>query len=193
MERTKSIHEHEDIMKKLGIDTKNLGAVMMPIFDVQLFGDNRGNLLDPEDLYTSPDPAKFWIKGDVTHKAHVTLLYGLLTPAYEQKGSVDKVLRGWEYPDRLEVSEVTVFPSPYEDEKYGCVVAKLDSEEIREAHSRLSYLPHVDTHPRYDPHVTLAYVNEDVAEEWAEVLSWGVQSLIPKGPDYGLDYGENRD
>ena len=188
----KSIHQFADLLARDDIYVNNLGCVMLPVEDIMLIDGTRKNFLDPEDLYTSPDPEKFWIKGDVTHKAHVTLLYGLLAPAYEIKEFVDAVLEDWERPWHFDSPEVVAFDSPTPDtEPYKCIVAKVMSPELIEAHQRLSFLPHVNTHPEYQPHITLAYVKEDKAEHWVDVLNFGkLEFLVKDGP---LDYGENRD
>jgi len=157
----------------LGIDTRDLGCVMLPVSGLDLF--ELLPQLTPEDLYTSPDPAKFWVKGDVVRDGgHVTLLYGLLEKPWRMLEVVQKALDGWEFPDVVRGYDVDVFPSPYPDEPYDCVVAKVDvSHELLDAHARLSYLPHVNTYPEYTPHVTLAYVQAGQGQRWADILAVG--------------------
>lgn len=154
----------------LGVDTTSLGAVMLPILPIDLYAGGLENVLDPEDLYKSKDPKKFWIKGDVSNKPHVTLKYGLLTPAYEQKAKIVELFQFWTRPSFLNVVGLELFDSPYVDEKYKCLVARVDDDALTEAFNRLSYLPHIDTHPGFKPHVTLAYIKEEHAGYWLDNL-----------------------
>lgn len=190
MIKTKSIHDYENIIKDLDLNINNLGSVMLPVNAVDLFEGSNGNFLNSMDLYKSSTPLKFWINGDVTNRAHATLLYGLLTPAYKQQENIDELLASWERPKFLTVDDISVFPSTDPQEPYGCVVAHVSDDSLYEAHKRLSYLPHVNTFPDYRPHVALAYVKEEVAEHWAEVLSWSIVRLEVLGED--LDYGSNK-
>lgn len=187
---TKSIHEFKPVMEALDINPNDLGCVMLPVEPFDLFGEGRGALLSTEDLYVSDDPAKFWINGDVSEKAHITLLYGLLTPAYEQKELVNAVLEGWDRPEWLAPENITFFPSRDTNEPdYAAIVVEVENPALDEAHSRLSYLPHVNTFPYYRAHLTLAYVKLSAAQEWMDVLN-GAQFHIYVTD--GLDYGEDK-
>ena len=78
---------------------------------------------------------------------------------------------GGSEPGRIVGAELTVFPSPWEDEPYSCIVSELTlTPELRDAHARLSLLPHINTHPTYRPHVTLAYVHRDHTEDALRAL-----------------------
>jgi hypothetical protein len=188
---TRSIHEYDDLMDRLGLDVNKLGCVMLPMEPIDLFGDGRADILDIEDLYASNDPAKFWVAGDVSDKAHITLLYGLITPAYEQTENVDEVLASWDRPSYLAVDSVTFFPSPFKDEDgYAAIVAKVEDPHLDEAHARLSYLPHVNTFPSYEPHMTLAYVKLESAQRWCDILN--LATLVLEVKQEGLDYGKQR-
>jgi len=169
---TRSIHEFDDLMKDLLINVNTLGCVMLPTEPFDLFGEGRDRLLDTEDLYVSSNPAKFWVNGDVSDDAHVTLHAGLMQPAYLQKDYVDTVLEAWDRPEYLAPTGITFFPSPDKLESdYAAIVVEFDDPSLIEAHQRLSYLPHVNTFPDYNPHMTLAYVRLDAAQRWMDILS----------------------
>lgn len=192
MTTTKSIHEFSDLMKELTIDVNQLGAVMLPTEPFDIFGDGRDELLDASDLYASNDPAKFWIQGDVSEKAHITLLYGLLMHPYVEpmKTAVDTVLADWERPEYLIPERVTIFPSRDKEEPdYAAIVVEIEDEHLMEAHRRLSYLPHVNTFPEYRAHMTLCYVKLDKAQWWMDILNLAVMNIVVKD---GLDYGEDK-
>lgn len=157
------------INDEFGLNLSSLGVVMAETEKIYL------DKIAPgihEDLYTSTHPERFWIHGDISSSgAHITLLYGLVKPAYQYKGLVDHLLADV-LPTHMTVSHVTSFASPYADEDYACLVAKIEkSEALVRSNDRLRYLPHVDTFPEWEPHVTLAYVRKDRAEHWIERLN----------------------
>lgn len=169
----------KDVYKSLGVDTRDMGCVMLDVapFPVTALVDN-----GEYELFQHPEP------GDHPHSsgapaesvAHVTLLYGLLKSASEWAEEVSAVLDGWELPD-LTVDHVDFFPSYDPDHDYSVIVAKIVvTPELLEGHQRLQLLPHVDTFPDYQPHLTLAYINngpstvdwaESAADKWVQTLN----------------------
>lgn len=186
---TKSISEFDDLMKDLDIVVSELGCVMLPTEKIDLFGEGRSKHLDPSDLYASNDPKKWWVQGDVSDKAHITLLYGLMKPAYEQKDAVDRVLAGWERPEYLIPNHISIFPSQ-DEEKYAAIVVEVRDRSLIEAHQRLSYLPHVNTFAQYKAHMTLAYVKAEVADTWVAAFEKSEFHIYVKPGD--LDYGSEK-
>lgn len=186
---TRSIHEFDDVLTRNNINVDKLGCVMLPLEPIDLFGDGRDQLLDVEDLYASNNPERFWVNGDVSDNAHITLLYGLMTPAYEQKENVDGVLFSWVRPEYLVPQSFTFFPSPHKDERgFAAVVMEFDDPHIDEAFKRLSYLPHVNTHADYRQHMTVAYVKLESAQKWMDVLNEADIPLM-RVKEGELDYG----
>lgn len=150
------------------------GVVMLPVrFHIALWSALERELPDfSADFFTAPD-GEAWKSGDVSEAAHVTLLYGLMTPAYEQPEAVAEVLEGWRRPPWLIVTGWEAFGN---DPDSRAIVATVTARNraLEEAHSRLSYLPHVNTFPEYKPHVTLAYVKPEAADRWLEALRSGL-------------------
>lgn len=178
-------HQFPEVYRDLGIDLNALGCVMLsmePLDVVAEYGLDRG------DLHYTEDASRFWIQGDVVRtKAHATLLYGLLQPGPVWEDHIREVLADWEAPESVEVASIDVFPSPFEDENYGCIVARLKvSDSILDAHRRLSLLPHVNTFGEYVPHVTIAYVKPEAIATWRDVFRAKPPVLTPTG---GLDLG----
>ena len=164
MQQIAKFGDFKDIHDALGINTSDLGCVMLDFKTLVI------NPIPDSWLYTSDNPEHFWIKGWVGDYAHVTLLYGLLKPASEWENYVLKLLGDWE-PVACESTKIIRFESPYHDEKYVCLAAELHvSDEILDAYRRLSFLPHIDTFTPYRPHVSLAYVKEEYADDAEEVL-----------------------
>ena len=170
-------HQIEWIYEDLNINLDTLGCIM-------------ANMTPPEvdipaefEYYTS-DPEKFWIKGVVTDKAHVTLKYGLLPGV--KKTHVDEVLKDWGLTDVYK-KELFVFDSPYDNEPYKCIVMAMESSSLSEANALLSMLPNVCTFKDYVPHLTVAYVKEEHVDEAVKLINQQTQSYHPEF--IGLDYG----
>ena len=149
-------HMFQEVYNNLGINLSTLGCVML---DTELI-----ELAIPKDyLYYSKNQDRFWIDGLVCDKkAHVTLLYGLLTSAQNLKPHITKVLDDWLY-DTIEIEDIGYFDSPYKDEDYYCIIAHIKkTDNLLEGHKRLEFLPHINTFSGYRPHLTLCYIKKDV-------------------------------
>ena len=119
--------------------------------------------IDENLLYYAKNEERFWIDGWVADKkAHVTLLYGLLWNTGITDQHIRDVLGGCGLR-KVIIDHVGCFASPYKDEDpYTCVVAHLQEDEVlKEAHARLSFLPHINTFPEYKAHMTLCYIKND--------------------------------
>lgn len=153
-------------LRDLNISVGQLGCIMLDVEAPTPVGD-----LIPESwAYHSDNPDLRHVNGIAT-EYHVTLLYGLLPQV--RREHVDEVLDGWSGLDvSVKTDQLDVFASPLPDEPYSCIVARQvsPSREIRDAHARLSLLPHIDTHPEFKAHVTLAYVRKERTEDAVQEL-----------------------
>lgn len=168
-DRDLSSHDFPHVYAALGIDVNKLGVVMTDVEPIPI----SELVTKPEpDLYFAANPAHFWIRGAVGETgAHVTILYGLLRHATKLKAEIHEVLRGWSMDD-VTVEKIGVFQSPLEDEPYECIVAHLKATpELLDGHSRLEFLPHINTFSKYRAHVTLAYVKKGTAKRWVRELN----------------------
>lgn len=187
-------NQYKPIYDLLKIDVNNLGCVMMKLPAPPDLVDYVKHV---DGLYTSPDPNKFWIVGNSALKnPHITLLYGLLKPAYgEFRRFVDYVLEGWKCKE-LEVDKIDFFDSPFADEPYYCIVAKFKvTPLLQEGFDRLSLLPHVNTTGGvYRPHCTIMYLDKRKGEKYrdkimADLSKMLVGKVCPTGE---LDYGKDK-
>ncbi len=153
-----SAQQYSDVYEQLGIDTTELGCIMLDT-DKLVVSD----LIPEEDLYYAQDKEKHqYVNGIVSETVpHVTVLYGLMDSGEKWKEQVDEVLDGW-MPKSVTISNVTAFESIYDDEAYYCLVAELElTPELLEGNARLRMLPHIDTFPTYRAHISLAYIKHD--------------------------------
>lgn len=191
-----SSHDFPDLYKRLDINVPGLGCVMLDVKPEFFRGDPYRDRLESGDvLYKSDKPERFWIDGYVAGQhPHITLLYGLLTPAYEQPDNIAEVLADWSL-DTVQINSIGFFDSPYKDDPYYCIVAHVKvSPELQEGHDRLELLPHVNTFPGYKAHITLAYVqrDENVRDDAiTNFESWLVGREVPlmRKPNLGSNKG----
>lgn len=169
-----------EVYKSLGIEIDKLGCVMLDVEKIDV-----RSILPPEYEYTSPTWR--YVKG-LDAGDHVTLQFGLLQNANIWREHVDAVLDGWRMPGQVYFSHIGFFP-PVNDEPYSCIVAHvIPSPALLDAHHRLSLLPHIDTHPGYKPHLTLAYVKEEYRDDAINLLWYCVGDSVKT---VGINYGHN--
>lgn len=191
MTRNVNANQFRPMYEDLGIDNNDLGCVMLDVAPIPVTSLIPG---DPEQvasqLYYSEHPKRQWLRGAVGETtSHITLLYGILTPAAVQH--VDTVLDGWIMPDHVELSEIEVFESPFEEEKYSCIVARVNiTPDLLDAHTRLELLPHINTFPEWKAHVTLAYVRTEHRDAWVEALHKNLPGTVQV---LGLNKGDQHD
>lgn len=150
--------DYKHIYDELGINLAKVGCVMVPLEPQKPVPE-----FVKEYLYTSPNKERFWIDGWVANeKAHLTLLYGLLTNQTPIKDEhIKEVLKGWNL-SYVVLHHLGFFPSPYPDEEYWCIVGHIEvTPNILEGHQRLSLLPHINTFAKFTPHMTFGYIKCD--------------------------------
>lgn len=138
------------LYEDMGVNLDTLGAVMLRV-ESPLFEP-----LPVEDAYYSGNPDRYWIDGVVNEeKFHVTLRYGFMPEVKEHH--VDEILENFPLPLKIDVGYLEVFPTPYEDEPYECLVVRVRSDGLSIAHTQLGILPNLLTFTDYKPHITLGY------------------------------------
>jgi 2'-5' RNA ligase len=172
------------VYEALGIETQKLGCIMLDIMELDFSGFD----LDDSDLYYSQ--YQDFVQGLVAdHKAHATLLFGLMESGQKMKFFVDQVLEGWKQPEKIKIGSLGVFPGKEKDgTEYSCIVAHIEDDgSLEEGNTRLRLLPHIDTFPEgYKAHMTIAYVKPEATTEWLEILNPLVGKLVPTTE---LNYG----
>ncbi len=179
------------VYDQLGVNVNQLGAIMLDVEPFEVVDYVEGG---KADLHVSPNAERFWIDGAVAEsEAHLTLLMGLMESGLTWRGLVDTVLDGWN-PPPLQIVDVDVFRSPFDDEPYSCIVGHVKvTPELLEGRQRLQLLPHVDTFSDYRPHITLAYVEPEAESKWLSALRQksagfiGSRHLVTK-----INYGGNK-
>lgn len=188
-------HNYKEIYEMLGYNLSKLGCLMLDTDPVitnyyQIMQDGITAYF-PE--YKAKNKERFWIDGYVGDKTpHLTLFYGFLQEAGCYKWHIEKLLHGTNI-ENVKIEDVSFFESPYEDEPYYCIVAKVEkTPELLEAHNKMTLLPNIQTFPDYKPHITIAYIIKDEAirDDFIKHLK---KELIGKTLKViGLNYGGNK-
>ena len=176
-------HNYKEIYEALGYNLSKLGCLMLdtePIIlpnyivqDIQTGSGCNFDALIKSYGYVAKNKERFWIDGFVADKTpHLTLFYGFLQEAGCYKWHIEKLLEGTDIAT-VKIEDVDFFESPYEDEPYYCIVAKVEkTSELLEAHNKMTLLPNIQTFPDYKPHITIAYIIKDelLRDDFIELL-----------------------
>lgn len=181
-----SANQFPELYEILGIDPNNLGCIMLSLEPIKASG-----FILYDDLYQTDPVEHPHMQGVISDGPdfHCTLLYGLLRPGPELKRHVDLALDGWT-PQDVTIAGFDVFQVNKPDEQYIALVAKLEvTDNLLEAHARLSLLPHLDTHAEYQPHCTIAYLNTSSNYQgYIRTLNAAYQGKTVRA--VGIDYGD---
>lgn len=190
-------HNYKEIYEMLGYNLSKLGCLMIdtePIKTTYIVGmDDGTGIIGPAfPGYYAKNKERFWIDGYVAEKTpHVTLFYGFLQEANCFKKHIEILLKDTKIPT-IKIEDISFFDSPYEDEPYYCIVAKVEkTPELLEAHNKMTLLPNIQTFPDYKPHITIAYIikNETIRDNYIEYLR---KELVGKELKViGLNFGGN--
>ena len=118
------------------------GCVMM-YFDIPDW-KNILKMIDKEDVY---DEDGFGYEKD----SHITLLFGLLQGIEDEE--IKNMLSGIPKPF-IELNEVNIFGGT----EYDVVKFDITNQMLNDINSNLKTLPNTQTHPEYNPHMTICYV-----------------------------------
>lgn len=190
-----SSHSFPQVYKDLGYNLSLLGCIMLDTEKLLV-----SDIISQDHLYFAEHEEHFWIKGIVSEEVpHVTLLYGLLRTGPEMQKHVDAVLElvdGADFPEyfprELTIEKVDFFESQLPDEDYYCLIAHVDPTNLKEVNDRLRMLPHINTYPDYEPHLTLAYIKKDetLRDSYLELLNTRFAGTTVKA--LGVNYGGNK-
>ena len=197
-------HNYKEIYEALGYNLSKLGCLMLDTEPIKLpshiiqdwetgSGVNFDSFFTELYMYKAKNKDRFWIDGYVSDKTpHLTLFYGFLQEAGCFKWHIEKLLEGTNISS-IKIEDVSFFESPYEDEPYYCIVAKVEkTPELLEAHNKMTLLPNLQTFPDYKPHITIAYIKKD--EHARDIFIEDMKSyLVGKELKVtGLNYGGNK-
>lgn len=176
MKHIESARTYSHMYGSLGIDIDNLGCLML---DVQNNPYLKQSLSENVVVDGGETRGCMWFGS-----GHITLLYGFMHPAKEYSKAIDTLLNGIKFKD-MKIKSVELFETTVQNSY--CLVATIKQNDVLdEAHSRLSFLPHLNTFAEYRPHITLAYVNTHNINMVHLNNMLAGSDVVPIGLNYGV-------
>ncbi len=122
-----------------------------------------GMTIPDEDLYNDPEDPTYGREDD----AHITVQFGLHTA---DVADVAEVVRGFG-PVMAELTRVSMFEN--DDTPYDVLKFDVSSPDLHRLHKLLNgSLEVTDTHPKYKPHATIAYVIKGAGKKYVHGTEW---------------------
>lgn len=151
-----SSNQFSPVYEMLGIDMDELGCIMLDTEPIVI-----SDVVAAADVWINEEKPDSHSQGFVSEQVpHVTLLYGLMNHGPIIKAHVDQMFAGWKRPDEITIEEITFFYGDPSQPNVAVVAKVTLSDELLEGNARLRMLPHIDTYPEYQPHITLAYLKD---------------------------------
>lgn len=94
---------------------------------------------------------------------HITCRFGLHG---HDPAEVAKIVSNFG-PVKVRLGGISVFEVRKPGKNYDVVKIDVIGDDLHELHNKLAALPHTDTHPTYQPHITLSYVKPGLGKEYA--------------------------
>jgi len=116
------------------------------------------DMIDSKDLYNPPSDSTYGLEKD----PHITLLYGIHSDVDDKK--IEKIIskfKGQKFP--IEILGIDCF----ENKDFDVVKFKVElTPQLKEINRELSKLPNSNQYPKYNPHITLGYVQPGTGEKY---------------------------
>jgi 2'-5' RNA ligase len=188
-------HDYKEVYEMLGYNLSKLGCLMLDTEPIkteywELMQDGITAMFPG---YYAKNKERFWIDGYVADKTpHLTLFYGFLQEAGCFKLHIEKLL-GDSKVETVKIEDVSFFESPYQDEPYYCIVAKVEkTPELLDAHNKMTLLPNIQTFPDYKPHITIAYIIKDETTRDTFIAHLKKELIGKELKITGLNFGGNK-
>lgn len=143
------------------------GCVMLYLKVNKSYWDKIQDLIDNDDVATVDGVNGREKFGDV----HVTLLYGLHRTVSDD--DIEEMVKNFKIDD-IQLKTISTFTGGPTDVLKFSVKGKF----LFDANKELKTLKHTSTHPKYIPHVTIAYLKKGKGEKYEQTLKGDLAKLV---------------
>ncbi len=98
---------------------------------------------------------------------HVTIKYGLHSDDPETVRATLESINQVNY----NIGAPSLFSGSESGKDYDVIKLDVESDDIRALNTKLSGLPHTDTHKQFNPHVTIGYVKKGLGEKYLKLMT----------------------
>ena len=115
--------------------------------------------LDSDDLFQPPES---WSSSPIVTDSHVTVKYGFLDSVTPKQitSQIQKLL-----PLTIKIGNLALF----QNDDFDVLKLNVDGAELRQMNAIVSQLPNEDTHPTYNPHMTIAYLKPGMGKKYLKL------------------------
>lgn len=147
------------------------GCVMLEIDFPDMKGIQRK--IDKDDIYVDPKDDSFGLERG---PGHVTLLYGLHKTVKDSE--IKDIINNIDFSEtNIELTKIGLF----ENELYDVLKFNVGSNKVLiEANKQLKKLPFTSDYPKYEPHVTIAYLKPGTGKKYVDMFNkFSANNILP--------------
>jgi len=150
------------------------GCVMMEPKKIKGWEENHLAGIDEKDVYIKPMDDSYGLE----ENPHITVLYGIHEDEVDPSVIVDAMEQKMD-PVKVQISEIDVFENlEYDVVKYNVPVTK-ELKQYRDLF--LKAFPNTQSFPKFEPHMTIAYVKKGTGKKYKKILDEPFDVLFVKG------------
>ena len=145
-------------LTEVSTNTYSYGCVML-FFDFTELGKIH-SLIGPIDVYEEDEDKTFGLEDE----PHTTLLYGLHKEV--DISEIEAIISEFTFTPCLIHN-----PSLFQNENYDVLKFMVDGDNLHMANKQLKCLPHTSSFPKYNPHLTIAYLKAGMGMKYVNILN----------------------
>jgi 2'-5' RNA ligase len=134
--------------------------LMMPV-SIRSLAMQIAAQINPDDLF---EPGDNWSSTAIVDDTHVTVKYGFLDSVTPEQ--ITPQIQGL-LPLTVKIGDLSLF----QNDDFDVLKLNVDGAELRQMNAIVSRLPNEDSHPVYNPHMTIAYLKPGMGAKYLSVTN----------------------
>jgi 2'-5' RNA ligase len=155
-----------DLINENSANTYDYGCVMLYFNFPELFKIQ--DAINPKYIYKGDEDKTFGMEDE----PHTTLLYGLHKEV--SLSDVKKVLKNFSF-STCKINNISLFNNP----KYDVLKFEVNGENLEQCNKALKEFPYTSDFPKYNPHLTIGYLQPGAGQQYVDKFKNIKFELIP--------------